>query len=178
MIDLKTYSLKKHQKKIMSELKIKKPNALTAYKNADTKGKKLLEELLGKENLVPDKVTDRIKTFEDACAELNIVPSEIDRNVLCEALPDDQNSLRAYAKLIIIVRALNEGWEPNWSDDNEYKYMPWFKHKSGFGLSYLVYDRWATLTVVGSRLCYKSRELAEYAGTQFADIYNDYLTIK
>lgn len=30
----------------------------------------------------------------------------------------------------------------------------------------------------GSRLCYKSRELAEYAATQFADIYNDFLTIK
>ena len=31
---------------------------------------------------------------------------------------------------------------------------------------------------VGSRLCYKTRELATYAGRQFEGLYNDFLLIK
>lgn len=162
----------------MDNLTITKNNAISAYKKADAKTKKLLEELFGKDKLFPEKVTDRIKTFEDACCELNIHHTEIERNVQCEALPDDQDSLRAYAKLIIIARALNEGWVPDWTNSSEYKYYPYFTHKSGFGLSYGDFAVWLTNAYVGSRLCFKSRDLAEYAAKQFADIYNDFLTIK
>ena len=31
---------------------------------------------------------------------------------------------------------------------------------------------------VGSRLCFKSKDLATYAGTQFLDIYKDFFTVK
>ncbi len=119
-------------------------------------------------------ITDRVKTFEDACKVLNLDKVKIGIG----GLDEDAPSIVAYTKLVIIAKALNEGWKPNWSDSNEYKYVPWFKEKSGFGLSYDVYDGWVTFTAVGSRLCYKSRELAEYAGKQFADLYNEFLTIK
>lgn len=119
-------------------------------------------------------ITERVKTFEDACRELGI--SKIELGIT--GMDEDQESIEAYAKLIIIARALNEGWQPDWSDQSQYKYVPWFEHKSGFGLSYDGCDRWYSHTTVGSRLCYKSRQLAEYAGKQFADIYNQYLSIK
>lgn len=118
---------------------------------------------------------DRIKTFEDACTELNLdkVQAEI-----IGLENGDMDSVTAYIQLIIIAKALNEGWEPDWANEDEMKYVPWFEFKSGFGLSYYDYGYWVTTTGVGSRLCFKSAELAEYAGKQFAGIYNYYLSIK
>ena len=40
------------------------------------------------------------------------------------------------------------------------------------------YGSRGTYVAVGSRLCFKSRELAEYAGKQFKDIYEEYYVIK
>ena len=119
-------------------------------------------------------IMDRVKTFEDACEVLGIDKLQLG----VAGLDDDRESIEAYAKLIIIAKVLNEGWQPDWSDDDQYKYFPWFKHKSGFGLSCFDFGRWRAYTAVGSRLCFKSAKLAEYAGTQFAEIYRDYLTIK
>lgn len=122
-------------------------------------------------------ITEKVKTFEDACEVLGI-DGDVITGSINDALAGDADSITAYAKLIIIARALNEGWVPDWSNGRQYKYIPWFEHKSGFGLSYFVYGGWYTLTYVGSRLCYKTEELAKYAATQFADLYNDFLTIK
>ena len=116
----------------------------------------------------PEKVTDRIKTFEDACSELKVNPT-------FTGLTIDEI---AYRKLKIIAIVLNEGWKPDWSDSNEYKYYPYFKYfkyKPGFGFSSTLYGRWDTDPSVGSRLCFKSPELAEYAGKQFGSIYRDFL---
>lgn len=124
------------------------------------------------------KITDRIKTFEDACRELDIDPNG---KITIEAsgeLEGDLKSIAAYAKLIIIARALNEGWKPNWKDGNEAKWWPWFEaNKSGFSFSGTDYGFWFTHTCVGSRLCFKSEALAEYAGKQFIDIYNDFINL-
>jgi hypothetical protein len=119
-------------------------------------------------------VTERIKTFEDACRELGITKIELG----ITGMDEDVASINAYAKLIIIAKALNEGWKPDWADSSQYKYIPWFEEKSGFGLSYVGYGIWDANTSVGSRLCYKNREIAIYAANHFKDLYNDYLTIK
>lgn len=162
----------------MQKIEIKKPNALNAYKNADKNGKKLLEDLIGKENLQPEKVTDRIKTFDDVLEELGNLPKNPSILLDYNGNDGDLISSQAHLKLTLIARALNEGWVPDWSDSSQWKYVPYFTHKAGFGLSYDDYADWDTLTAVGSRLCFKNSELAQYAATQFADIYNDFLTIK
>ena len=162
----------------MQNLEITKDNAHKAYKATDANGKKLLEELLGKENLVPQKVTDRIKTFEDVLEALGELPSNLKILLDYNGTDGDLISSQAHLKLTLIARALNEGWTPDWSDSSQRKYVPWFKEKSGFGLSCGDFDTWFTNTGVGSRLCFKTSELAVYAATQFADIYNDFLTIK
>ena len=162
----------------MKNIEITKISAATAYKNADANGRKLLEDLLGLENISKGPVMDRIKTFDDVLEEHH--PKDLSALVLLNYNGTDRDmiSAQAYLKLTLIARALNEGWEPDWSNSNERKYTPWFKHQSGFGLSYDGCVGWNAHTFVGSRLCYKSSELAVYAAKQFADIYNDYLTIK
>jgi len=123
------------------------------------------------------KITDRIKTFDDACRELGLDPSGKVTIDASSELEGDLKSIAAYARLTIIARALNEGWKPDWTNDNERKWWPYFEYKSGFGFSGTICDGWRTNTSVGSRLCYKSEALAEYAAKQFADIYNDFLTL-
>lgn len=157
----------------MSNIKVDSENVLIAYKNADDKGKKLLKDLYGDQVDFNQNIMDRVKTFEDACAVLKIDPA----TVLVAARHEDTKSINAYAKLIIIIRALNEGWVPDWADTNTYKYYAWFIHKTGVGLSYYGDVSASSGTHFGSRLVFKSMELAAYAGKQFEDIYRDYLTL-
>jgi hypothetical protein len=124
------------------------------------------------------KITDRIKTFDDACRELGIDPAAMLRIETDDPFIGKQlNAIAAFTKLTIISRALNENWVPDWTDGNQRKWWPWFEWKSGFGFSHATYDHWHTHTNVGSRLCYKSEELAKYAATQFESIYQDFLTL-
>lgn len=152
----------------METIQIKKENALKAYKHADKSGKKLLSTLFGN-MFSTGPITDRVKTFEDACEILGIDTQQ--------AIPDAEEHVQAYVKLTIIARALNEGWLPDWDNSNQKKYYPWFKMASGFGFSVHGYDYTYANTGDGSRLCFKSVELAEYAGKQFESIYKQYLTI-
>jgi hypothetical protein len=86
--------------------------------------------------------------------------------------------LNAHAKLFIIIKALNEGWEPDWKNKNQYKYFPYFDMSSGTGLVYDGYDSWYSIACVGSRLCLDTSEKAIYAGNQFQDIYETAYIIK
>lgn len=161
----------------METLQIQKANAIAAYNSGDAATKKLLEDLFGKQSL-SQKITDRVKNFADA---VQVVGEPSDNVLILLAYSGNEPDMLAavaFMKLTIIAKALNEGWQPDWTDSSQYKYYPWFKHKSGFGLSYYDYGNWNANTGVGSRLCFKSKELAIYAAEQFADLYNDFLTIK
>lgn len=154
----------------MSTLQISRANAQKAFDQADKKGKGLLSDLFGAD-VFNKKITDRVKSFEDACQVLGMNPS-------CLFHGGETKDEEAYIKLKTIARALNEGWTPDWTDSNEAKYWPYFdSYKSGVGFSYDACVYWYATTAVGSRLCYKSSELAKYAGTQFLSIYNDFLTL-
>lgn len=141
------------------------------YPDQDLGGKALLTALFGEEHFETRNIMQRVTTFEEACAVLNLTISD-------QFNDDDTVDEAAYKKLKIVARALNEGWKPDWSDSNQYKYFPYFEYKAGFGFSYSSCVTWYTCALVGSRLSFKSRELAEYAGKQFESIYNDYLTIQ
>jgi len=113
----------------------------------------------------------KIKSFEAACKALGIEPILPEVSGLSK---DHQKAIVAHYKLVIIAQALNEGWKPDWKNDNEWKYYPWFDMENGF--SYIYFGRRFTCSRVGSRLCFKSSELARYAGTQFLKLYKDYFT--
>lgn len=152
-------------------LSITKANARHLYKKANKEVQESMELLFGKENLVRSgNIMERCKTFQDCCEEVGEDHDAFMAAV--KGLPKDE---AAYRMLKIIRSALNEGHIPNWDDSSEYKYWPVFK-MSKFGFSRSDCDYWRTNATAGSRLCFKSRELAEYAGTQFLAIYQDYIT--
>ena len=150
-------------------------------------------------------VTERIKTFEDACEVLG------DEHPLVKEYwgvvnvdLDITQDLIAYLKLRIIAAALNEGWEPMYTQD-ECRYSPYFKiytlaeydckgeewkqkhplllwggaaaRVSSCGLvASPTGNAWTTAwPTLGSRLTVKSEKLAVYFGTQFSEIWKDYI---
>lgn len=146
----------------------------------------------------PEKdVRKRIKTFEDACHEIGIDAEAWNRDKISLGLEPD---VLAFLKLRIIVKALNEGWEPRFTED-ECRYYPWFilytgeeynkldeEEKSrvvyrsssyayalgGVSYAYASVDSSFT-SAVGVRLAFKTSELAAYCGRQFLDIWADFV---
>ena len=146
----------------------------------------------------PQNVMERVKTFKDACNELGI---EHDKWVQDKKDLGLEADVIAYLKLRIIAAALNDGWKPQFTTD-EYRYFPWFYlytqseidemseeeksrvvHRSGssanasggVACAYAGSGSSHASTSIGSRLAFKTRELAEYAGRQFVEIWADYV---
>lgn len=107
----------------------------------------------------------------------------------------------AYHKLRIIAAALNEGWKPQFTED-EWRYFPWFcfytqkeidemgdeeknrvvyrsnsYENAGSGVAYAYTGSGSSSTgaSIGSRLAFKTSELAGYAGKQFIEIWADFV---
>lgn len=152
----------------MQTLKINIPNGFKI---------KSFDESTGEVNFepIPKDIKERIKTFDDVIRELGDDPQDFKNAISIMDEPDEI----AYVKLKLIAKALNEGWKPDWTDSNEYKYYPWFRmgSSSGGGFSYDGYDFGYAVSDVGSRLCFKSRRLAEYAGEQFEELYKEYFVL-
>lgn len=118
-----------------------------------------------------------IKTFEDACKVLGIDPATSLPDVT--NVPEDmREAVIGHCKMMIVAKAINGDWSPNWNDHNEWKYYPWFyvhpDNASGSRLSFYVYVIAYSVTHVGSRLCFKDEETAEYVGRQFAGLYETF----
>jgi hypothetical protein len=118
-----------------------------------------------------------IKSFEDACKKLGIEPLLPDFGMIPEK---SQNPMLAHYQLCIIAEAINGGWVPDWTDWSQYKYYAWFRmgSASGSAFSFRDFVRWRTYSSAGSRLCFKTREMAEYAGKQFEQLYKEYFVIE
>lgn len=160
----------------MRTLQIKQDSLLVAFRNAGKEGKQVLSDLFGKQVALYDNITDRVKSFEDACQVLGISTNVPE----VKGLPrKHQKAIIANYKLIVIAEALNEGWKPNWQDSDEYKYYPWFdmSNPAGVGFSHTHLTASKTNASFGSRLCLKNRELAIYFGQTFTDLFNDSLLL-
>ncbi|RPJ66847.1 MAG: hypothetical protein EHM20_17500, partial [Alphaproteobacteria bacterium] len=98
-----------------------------------------------------------IRSFEDACKHLGIDSSKLPD---MSSVPEEfRKPVIAGYKLMIIYKAINNGWVPNWGNSNQYKYYPWFRVlSSGFGFSTSDYFIDYTATAVGSRLCTDSSQ--------------------
>ena len=114
-----------------------------------------------------------IKTFKDACTKLALDPEQLpDVSMIPEEF--GKPIIAAY-KLMIIFKAINDGWIPDWNDWSQYKYYPWFKVlSSGFGFSYSGYVNTFTSADVGSRLCTDTSEKAIFVAEQFKAEYQEY----
>lgn len=84
-----------------------------------------------------EEITDRVKTYEDACKVLGVEPIN-EQNAKAQGFRSDEIARR---KLETIAAALNEGWKPDWNNTDQYKYYPYFyiqenaKGKGSAGLS-------------------------------------------
>ena len=183
------------------ELKISAENALAAYNNTDANGRELLEHLFGKEIFAQD-IKDKVKTFEDAVVILGINNQAV-TDYYAIADKTSTEDIIAFAKLRVIAEALNEGWTPKFNGD-EYRYYPWFYIYTKAEYEELDEDEKKDCRVVGrsdghasadggvvyssaniasslsyaysgSRLAFKTRELAQYCGKQFIDIWERFL---
>lgn len=195
----------------METIEIQKSNVQAAFKAAGENPeiqvclRHLFGDIVEPEQAQDNRpVTERIKSYEDACRELGIKP--IDTRV-CNQVGDfilDDNTI-AYMKLRTIVEALNEGWKPEFTE-GEWRYYSWFylytqgeldnkedsekkEHRivdtgdyqtefAGFGYANSYYAPSDTLAYVGSRLCLRSRELAMYCGKQFIELWADFNLIR
>lgn len=160
------------------------------------------EEKAGNIRFVDDRpVTERIRTLEDAMEALGQGHPFVEEYIAVrDKLNTDNGDLLAYLKLRIITYALNEGWEPNFTQD-ECRWYPLFYLKtkemmealdeeekrravlrSGnfayaySGLVYAIANSASTVSgaYYGARLAFKSEELADYAGVQFREIFADF----
>lgn len=191
------------------EIKISETSIIDAYRAAGSDTKEVLEHLFPDVDFKAGlPVTERIKTFEDACKELGRRAENGDTvagNLLCDYESNADNitvpETVAYMKLCIIAAALNEGWEPQFTTD-EYRYFPWFylytkdeidkmdKEKrsrvvlrssnsanahGGVAYAHAYYDSSHAYTYYGSRLAFKTGDLAVYAGKQFVAIWADFV---
>ena len=182
-------------------------NIKAAYETATESEKTLLATLfpdlsLGQTGKAPDDrpVTERIKTFEDAMLALGEEHPLVKEWHCGENLSSD---LEAYLQLRVICAALNEGWEPQFTEE-EWRWYPWHilwteselaeksddwkadrhlimigdKYQSeyaGLAYAYSDYAPSTSDTYIGSRLCLKSEALATYCGKQFIDLWAAFL---
>lgn len=153
-------------------------------------------------------ITERVKTFEDACQILGIDAGAIQEQWENAGLTMIDEI--AYQKLRIITAALNEGWEPDFTNPDEYRYYPylclWTKEEleqktdewkdernlqlwlggggssagASCGLASASSARaWSyALASLSARLAHKTEELAIYSGKQFTELWANYTTGK
>ena len=191
-------------------MEIKQENIIAAYNTADDNGKNLLRTMFPNLEFERDKqaekrpITERIKTFEDACKELgeeHLFVKQYNSNEMADVDTD----LDAYLKLRIITAALNDGWKPEFTED-EWRYYPWFylytqaelddmedsekKERrmidigdyqtefAGFGYAYSINAPSESSAYFGSRLCLRTSDLAVYCGKQFIKLWTDFNLIR
>lgn len=186
-------------------LNINKENVLNAYGSATDEQKAMLEIIFGKDTFKSKDITERIKTFEDACKELGsdhpLVLAYQNTNLRDAEVANDNKDIIAYMKLRIIVAALNEGWETQFIP-GECRWFPYFvlytkdeidemdektrarvvfrsvsvaSAYGGVSFAYSDYGSASVSAYIGSRLAFKTDDLAEYAGKHFIEIYADFM---
>lgn len=133
-------------------------------------------------------MSERIKTFDEACMAQGLDPNTVLPDVTC--LPEsDRKAVTSFAMMCIINRSLNtypetnQEWKPDWNDSDQEKYYPWFEvvekpeGASGFGLSVGVYVFVYANACLGVRLFYRDSATAIYAGETFTELYENMILL-
>lgn len=194
-INISEQYLLKAFREATKNITISKQDLLKAYREAEPSQKEFMKQLFGADTFAINfNVMERVKTFQDAINELgDDNPLVKQYNMLYSEFGATMDAdIIAYLKLRIIAAALNEGWEPQFTED-EYRYYPYFylitkeeyeqlsdeDKKRCVGRSSVSANAGSDASYshahVGSRLAFRTSELAEYAGKQFFDIWADFI---
>lgn len=158
-----------------------------------------LEELKKQRERIEIPVTERIKTFDDAIDELGSKHPLVRQYMAANGDELFTSSTIAYIKLQIVAAALNEGWFPD-LQRKEKRWYPYYKIYTGdetdnifsneiylfggtsdydasCGLAYAdSLNAWAiTSSSLSARIAVKSKEISDYFGNQFINIWAEYL---
>lgn len=173
------------------------------YRSTSTDGRNAVKEALGEQFSDAVPATERVKTYEDAVNELGNDHPLVEAASSAEwrFTNSEDKDIIAYLKLRVIVAALNDGWKPQFVP-GERRWYPWYEliskdeydamsddekqerrcvgrsHDDAYADGGLVYSSANSASSyshasVGSRLAFKTEELAEYAGKQFAELFAD-----
>lgn len=126
---------------------------------------------------VNDVITD-FKSAKKAIAAdfyLSADKSKLAASLMNDINPKHIEALDILNKLFTIAEVWNkeDGFVPNFSDEEQEKWFPWFKYDKDatrFVYSGTIYPPEDAL--LGSRLCFKTHERAGQFGKQFEDLYN------
>lgn len=147
-------------------------------------------------------ITERVTCWDDVVRELGYDPVErlLDHTERGDGFNFEPDEI-AYIKLKAIATVLNEGWTPQFTTD-EYRWFPWFylytqdeidkmseEKRSrvvlrssyvalaygGVAYAFAYLDSSSAYSFYGSRLAFKTEELAVYAGKQFTEIWADFV---
>lgn len=181
-------------------MEINEKNIKEAFAVADDNQKKILEALFGKQEEEKKPITERIKTLDDALAEVTrceykgFESSSDNESGFDDEYGDLPHDVYALLKLRAISAALNEGWntKENTGDTRHFPYFTFInnfcsnairdleengggncaKVKGGYIVFGGVFSRESnTCYYENSAISYKNMELAVYAGSHFAKEY-------
>lgn len=143
-----------------------------------------------------------IKTFEDAVACLGDNHKFVEAYYHAIGVADDEEDAKelfgidvvAFLKLRVITAAINEGWEPEFTED-ECRWFPWFylyneyeyrifsderkqrcvgRANSGLVFEDTDYASTGSNAYYGARLAFEREEKADYAGVTFKELWADF----
>jgi hypothetical protein len=136
-----------------SEVELTSAEVNEMFEASDEKQSKVLNKFLKRDNGVMGIVT----SYETACDSLGIKPNK---------------NVTPYEKLTTIIKALNQGWYPNFDDENERKCFNYYQKKHGV-FSFCYVDYYYTLISVPSALYLKDEKTAKYANETFFNEYKE-----
>ena len=192
LIKKKSEQIKKGEKTMENQFKITE-KVIEAYEKCDDYGKEILEGIFGKDAFAAI-IKYKVKTFMDAVEILGRNNQTV-KDYYDIAAKKCNKDIIAFAKLKIIREALNEEWKPEFDimegsyytsfdiiseyeferlKENEKKESMVFKRPDEKIMFALVSSK-LSVSCESYKLSFKSRELAEYCGKQFMDVWIDYI---
>lgn len=114
-----------------------------------------------------------IKSYEDACKVLGLKPLA---DEVFNAFPKaEREDVKAYHQLSVITKAINEGWEPDWTNRKEEKFGPYmYTNIAGLACAAADHTPSPAYANIGSRLCFPDYKRAAYAVATFGELYKAY----
>lgn len=115
---------------------------------------------------------ENIKSVEDAIKILGEKDEEVSllRNIQHASLP---RHILAEQELVVIIKAINEGWEADFDNHSQPKYFPWWCLDKNFSLDIMLCC--ISEFCIPRRLCLETREKVEYVSSEFKNLYKEYL---
>lgn len=148
---------------VEEEIEVKDSEYKTMRSACTKEQHKVFDSIFGEEAGLPKTVEEAIKLLGEKDEEVKLLRR-------MGGLPAH---IIAEQELVVITKALNDGWVADFNDHDQIKYVLWWYLGGEFRL-----DSWyccLSSSVVPARLCYKSSELASHASKHFEKQWKEYL---